>query len=88
MLKIFLNSLSSDLNKQKNLICILKDLINQASFGNNHSILMLENINKILPNIIEELGIPFCDLIYENKEIINYYINIFLKSNNKEIKNI
>ena len=88
MLKIFLNSLSSDLNKQKKLICNLKDLINQSSSGNIHSILMLKNINKILPNIIIELGIPFCDLIYENKEIINYYINIFLKSNNKEIKNI
>ena len=88
MLKIFLNSLSSDLNKQKKLICNLKDLINQSSSGNIHSILMLKNINKILPNIIIELGIPFCDLIYENKEIINYYINIFLKSNNTKIKNI
>lgn len=87
-IKEIINSFSSDFNIIKDFIKFLKDLINKSLSGNKNSILMLNNINTNLPLIIEELAIPFCDLIIKDNEILNFYINNFLNNKSKIFKNI
>ena len=87
-IKEIINSFSSDLNKIKDFVKFLKDLINKSLSGNKDSIFMLNNINLNLPLIIEELAIPFCDLIIKDNEILNFYINNFLTNKTEIFKNI
>ena len=86
--KSIIYTLSTDINNQKNFIKYLNNLINNISTGNKESISMLDNINNILPIIISEIGITISDLILNNKEIINYYINTYIKTKTIIIKNI
>ena len=79
--------LSCDLNKQKNLILNLNNIIDIISSGILELVPFLENINNILPELIHFLGIPFCDLINETN-IINYYYNLYITNKSDIIKNI
>ena len=45
------------------------------------------HINKILPELINYLGIPFCDIINETN-ILNYYLNTYINTKQIEIKRI
>ena len=81
------NILSNDLNKQKNFLLNLNNIIDIISSGTIELTPLLENINNILPDLIQVLGIPFCDLINETN-IINYYFNIYISSKLEVIKNI
>ena len=42
----------------------------------------------ILPHLIIVLGLPFCDLITNNNEIIEYYVDKFINDKNKENKDM
>ena len=83
-----INSLSSTIEQQKNFIKYINNIINLISLNHKEYLLLFDNINQILPNIISELGIPFTDLIINNNDIINYYINVYLKNKTPIIKNI
>ena len=84
-----ISKLSSDFSYQKYFIRLLVQTINNINSGNENEITTLENINNILPDIIRELGIPFCDLINNNEEILDYYCDKFIKKENSEkAKNI
>ena len=83
-----INSLSSGINQQKKFIKYIHNLIILISLNNKEYILQFENINQILPNIISELSISFTDLFINNNDLINYYLNIFLKNKTPIIKNI
>jgi hypothetical protein len=84
LISIYLN----DLNKQKFLVETLKTMIYQISSGNIIIISNLQNISNILPYFISRLGIPFSDLIINNNDIINYYINTFKTNKSNLFKNI
>ena len=84
LISIYLN----DLNKQKFLVETLKTMINQISSGSIIIISNLQNISNILPYFISRLGIPFSDLIINNNDIINYYINTFKTNKSNLFKNI
>ena len=84
-LNLNINSLSNNLNNLKNFIKYLKDLI---TTNKEEYLPKLNNLTLILPIIIKELGIPFCDLIIKDKEITNYYINCFLNNKSCFIKSI
>ena len=79
--------LSSDLNKEKNLILNLNNIIELISSGIVELAPLLDDINNILPDLIEFLGIPFCDLINETN-LINYYFNLYITNKSDIIKNI
>ena len=79
--------LSSDLNKEKNLILNLNNIIELISSGIVELAPLLDDINNILPDLIEFLGIPFCDLINETN-LINYYFNLYITNKSDVIKNI
>ena len=84
-IKTRLNTLSSQLA----FIQILKENIKSLSSGNKEANLKQEKIDYILVNLIKDLGIPFCALINNSKEIMDYYCNQYLKNpNNDLIKNI
>lgn len=83
-----INIYSNDLNKQKFLVESLKTMICQISFGNSVIISNLQNINNILPYFISGLGIPFSDLIINNSDVINYYINHFKTNKSDLFRNI
>ena len=80
-------SLSNDFSKQKNLVINLQKIINIISSGFKELIPSLESINNILPYIIHELGLPFCDLINETN-IIKYYFDLYISNKSDIIKNI
>ena len=84
LISIYLN----DLNKQKFLVETLKTMIYQISSGNIIIISNLQNISNILPYFISRLGITFSDLIINNNDIINYYINTFKTNKSNLFKNI
>ena len=88
LIKGLISMFSSDLNKQKNFINHLNELISPISLSNKEYFNELQNLNIILPILISELQIPFCDLINENKNIINYYVNNFLQTKSELIKKI
>ena len=79
--------LYSDLNKEKNLILNLNNIIELISSGIVELAPLLDDINNILPDLIEFLGIPFCDLINETN-LINYYFNLYITNKSDVIKNI
>ena len=87
MIKEIINMLSNDINEQKNFINILKHLINQVFSQNKEALLIIQKINNILPFLISELSIPFCDLIYNN-DIISFYVKNYLINKTDIIKSI
>ena len=88
LIKELISMLSSDFNKQKNFVNHLNELIAPISLSNIKSFVEFQNLNFILPILISELKIPFCDLIYENNNIINYYVNTFIQTKSELIKKI
>ena len=80
-------TLSNNLNFQKNFILNLNNIIEFISSGINDLIPLFESIKKILPELISYLGIPFCDILNETN-IINYYFNTYINTKEIEIKNI
>ena len=55
-------NLSNNLINQKNFIMNLNTIIDINSSGIKDLIPLFESINKILPELINYLGIPFCDI--------------------------
>ena len=80
-------SLLNDFNKQKNLVTNLQKIINIISSGIKELLPSLESYNNILPYIMSELGLPFCDLINETN-IIKYYFDLYISNKSEVIKNI
>ena len=74
------NRLSNKYSSQKLFIEILKENINLSSLGNKEAKLKLEKMDYILEKLIKDMGIAFCDLINNNKEIIDYYCQRFLQN--------
>ena len=85
-----ISKLSNDFSYQKSYIKLLNQVINNVISGNKEEISTLDKINNMLPNLIQELGLPFCYLINNNQEILNYYCDIYLKKeeNFEKAKNI
>jgi len=81
-----ITKLSNDFSYQKSFIKLLKQTINNIISGNKEENTTLENINNMLPNLIQELGIPFCDLINNNQDILNYYCDEYLKNDKNSEK--
>ena len=88
LIKELISMLSSDFNKQKNFVNHLNELIAPISLSNKKTFIEFQNLNFILSILISELKIPFCDLIYENNNIINYYVNHFVQTKSELIKKI
>ncbi len=80
-------SLLNDFHKQKNLVINLQKIINIISSGIKELLPSLESYNNILPYIMSELGLPFCDLINETN-IIKYYFDLYISNKSEVIKNI
>ena len=76
--ELLISSLKSTFYNQKIIIEIINKLINSS---NKENINLLEKLNNILPEIIIQLGIPFCELLNNAPNIINYYFNLYLNSN-------
>ena len=89
-IKPILSKLSNDFSYQKSYIELLNITIKNSISGDEKEIKTLEKMNDMLPYLIEELGLPFCDLINNNPEILNYYCNIYLKNekNSEKAKKI
>ncbi len=83
------NILSSDFNKQKNLINNINAIINQILLQYKQVFVGFKNlnINYDLPFLISELGIPFCDLLYNNN-IIFHYVYYYINDKSDVIKSI
>ena len=86
-LNFFKTSLFNDFSKQKNFIINLNTIINLTTSGIKELIPILDNINRLLPYFINELGLPFCDAINETN-IIKYYFNTYITNKSETIKNI
>ena len=56
--------------------------------NNKEANIKLEKMSCILPHLIIALWLPFCDLITNNNEIIEYYVDKFINDKNKENKDI
>ena len=84
-IKTIIDKLSADLNSQKNFINHLNQTISLANSGNKESTKKMEKINNMLSVIIENLGLPFCDLIINSKEIMHYYCEKFVENENSDI---
>ena len=80
-------NLSNNLINQKNFIMNLNTIIDINSSGIKDLIPLFESINKILPELINYLGIAFCDIINETN-ILNYYLNTYINTKQIEIKRI
>ena len=87
---LIISKLSNDFSYQKSYIQLLQLTIKKALSGDKNEISTLEKMNNMLPNLIQELGLPFCDLINNNPEIINYYCNLYLSNeiNSEKAKTI
>ena len=84
-IKSIVLKLSNKYSNQEYFIKIIKDNLKLAKLGNKDAILKLEKISCILPKVLEKLGLPFADLINNNKEILNYYIDNCIQNKNIEI---
>ena len=85
-LEPILSKLSDDFSYQQSYIKLLNESINKCIKGDKKEMETLKKINNMLPILIEKLGLPFCDLINSNPEILDYYCNIYLKGGNDEEK--
>ena len=79
--------LNSSFSNQKSFIDLIQQLINNFFSENSTTLSILYKLNKILPDIIHNIGIPLCELLNEKTTIINYYYNLYLQ-NNSSNKNI
>ena len=79
--------LNSSFSNQKSFIDLIQQLINNSFSENSTTLSILYKLNKILPDIIHNIGIPLCELLNEKTIIINYYYNLYLQ-NNSSNKNI
>ena len=79
--------LNSSFSNQKLFIDLIQQLINNSFSENSTTLSILYKLNKILPDIIHNIGIPLCELLNEKTTIINYYYNLYLQndSSNKNI---
>ena len=85
---LLIKTLNSSFFIQKIFIEIIVQLINNSFIYNNISDLsILEKLKGILPDTIIKLGIPFCDLIIENSQILNYFYDLYFGENSRN-KNI
>ena len=84
-IKALIYNLSNSLCNQKYFIQVIKNNIKDAQLNNKDAIIKLEKISFILPSLIKELGLPFCDLITNNNEILNYYIDNYIHNIKTEI---
>ena len=84
-IKSIILKLSDRYSNQEYFIQIIKDSLKQAKLGNKDAFLKLEKISCILPKVIENIGLPFADLINNNNEILNYYIDNCIQNKNLEI---
>ena len=85
---LLIKILNSSFFIQKMFIEMIAQMINNSFIYNNISNLsILEKLKGILPDIIIKLGIPFCDLINENSQLLNYFYDLFFweNSGNKNI---
>ena len=80
-------SFNNDFTKQKNFTFNIYSIITIISAGIKELNPSLENINSILPYLIEQLGIPFCDLLNE-ANIIKYYFNNYIITKSEVFKKI
>ena len=80
-------SLLNDFTKQKNLVINIVKIISIISSCIKDLIPTIENINSILPFLINELGISFCDLINETN-MLKYYFNNFIYAKTEVAKQI
>ena len=88
-IKSIVEKLSNKYSNQNIFIQIFKDTLISANLGDKNAIIKLEKITQIMPNAIRELGLPFCTLLNEDNDIINYYINNFIQGEDAEAsKNI
>ena len=86
-LKNFTISLLKDYSIQKNFVYTINKIISLLSSGKSELMPILDLINMYVSHIIQELGLPFCDLLYKNN-IIEFYINLYKNSKSTQIKQI
>ena len=85
-MNVIISNLLNDFNSQKEFIKILNDYINQVCTGDKEAISKIQTINSLIEGSIETLGISFCDLLFNNTQIMNYYYgNIMEDGKVKEI---
>ena len=87
-LNLIILKLSKDLNSQKEFIQILKDNINKIISGDKDSSFKFKKMTNMLPDIIENLGIPFSEFFLDASEVINYYLENIDDDNLDIIKTI
>ena len=87
-LQTIISKLSNDFSYQKYFIKLLGISIKNSSSGSKEDMITLENIQNMLPNIIQELGLPFCDLINDNQDILDYFCDILIKNKSEKAKEI
>ena len=75
-----ITKLSNDYSYQKSYIKLLHQVIKNTLSGNEEEKSSLEKISKMLPILIQNLGLPFCELIHKDEEIIDYYCDIYRKN--------
>ena len=85
-LQTIISKLSNDYSYQKNFIKLLCMSIKNSATGNKEDITTLENIQNMLPNIILELGLPFCDLMNDNQDILDYFCEMLIKKKSEIAK--
>ena len=85
-LQTIISKMSNDYSYQKNFIKLLVMSIKSSASGNKEDIITLENIQNMLPSIIQELGIPFCDLINDNQDILDYFCDMLIKNKSEKAK--
>ena len=85
-LQTIISKLSNDYSDQKSFIKLLAISIKNSTSGNKDDIKTLENIQNMLPKIIQELGLPFCDLINDNQDILDYFCEQLIKNKSEKAK--
>ena len=85
-LQIIISKLSNDYSYQKDFIKLLVMSIKNSAAGNKDDIITLENMQNMLPNIIQQLGLPFCDLINDNQDILDYFCEMLIKNKSEKAK--
>ena len=85
--ELIISFLNSSFSNQKSFIDLIQQLINNSFSEISTTLSILYKLNKILPDIIHNIGIPLCELLNEKTIIINYYYNLYLQndSSNKNI---
>jgi len=80
-LDLIITLLNSSFSNQKIFIDLIQKSINESLNQNEIYISLLQKLNKIIPDIIQQLGIPFCELLNEQRTILNYYYDLYFQSN-------